>query len=100
LVRICNIDISNLVAKSSAADLPELFINAESRIPDDGASVGTRVVLMNRTVERMLRVQLRDDVQNGGQLSYETIEGRRIGFWNGFRIVITDGLINTEAAVA
>lgn len=99
LVRICNIDVPNLVAKSSAADLPELFINAESRFPDDAISMGTRVILMNRTVERMLRIQLRDDVSAGGGLTYENVGGVERPFWNGWRILITDALLNTEAQV-
>lgn len=99
VVRICNIDKPNLVAKSSAADLPELFIQAESRIPTDAPSVGTRVILMNETALMMLRIQLRDEVSAGGGLTYQNIEGVITPYWNGYRIITTSALLNTEAQV-
>jgi len=96
-VRICNIDISNLVSKSSAADLPELMINATYRIPLEGR--GRCFWYMNRTVLRMLHVQCRDDVQVGGQLGYEEIEGKQILTFAGYPVRISDQLLNTEAQV-
>lgn len=54
-VRIANIDVSNLVAESSAADLIKLMIKAGARIPHRG--MGKAVFYANRTVKEMLAIQ-------------------------------------------
>lgn len=97
-VRACNIDISNLVAKSSAADLPELLIKMIHRIPNLRA--GKAAIYMNRTVRECLDIQLRDDVQSGGQLSYETVDGKPVSKFRGIPIRICDALVETESVVA
>lgn len=96
-VRICNIDISNLVTKSSAADLLELMINATYRIPEDGRD--RCFWYMNRTVLRMLHIQARDDIQVGGQLHYEELEGKRVLTFMGYPVRVSDQLLNAEAQV-
>lgn len=98
-VRICNIDISNLVAKSSAADLPELMIKATHRIPRSAKSL-KYYWYMNRTCLEMLEIQVRDDVQAGGQLKYETVDGMPQTSWRGIPIRVMDQLLETEATVA
>jgi hypothetical protein len=55
VVRIANIDVSNLVAESSAADLIKLMVRAMARIPFAG--MGNAVFYANRTVKEMLSVQ-------------------------------------------
>lgn len=55
VVRICNIDVSNLVAETSAADIVKLMSRALDRIPN--LSTGRAVFYMNRTVFSMLRIQ-------------------------------------------
>jgi hypothetical protein len=97
-VRICNIDISNLVAKSSAADLTELMIKATHRIPALG--MGRAAFYMNRTCFQMLDIQRRDDVQAGGSLTYEVVDGMRRPTFRGIPIAICDALLETEAVVA
>ena len=74
IVRICNIDVSNLVAESSAADLIKLMIKAMYRVPALGisqtgiknvAANGAAPILMatnpvfycNRTISEMLHIQ-------------------------------------------
>lgn len=54
-VRICNIDVSALVAESSQAALIKLMSRALDRIPS--FSMGKPVFYMNRTVYSMLRIQ-------------------------------------------
>ncbi len=98
VVRIPNIDISNLIAKSSAADLVELMIKATHRIPN--LSNCRPVFYMNRTVFQMLDIQRRDDVISGGQLSYDVIDGKRIPMFRGIPVKIVDALLETESAVA
>lgn len=55
VVRIANIDVSNLVAESSAADLVKLMARALDRIPN--LNMGRAAFYMNRTVHSMLRIQ-------------------------------------------
>lgn len=98
VVRIPNIDISNLVAKSSAADLIELMIKAIHRIPMINA--GRPVFYMNRSVIQMLDIQRRDDVISGGGLTWDSVDGKRQASFRGIPIRVCDALIETEAAVS
>lgn len=98
VVRIPNIDISNLVAKSSAADLIELMIKAVYRLPTLN---GVRPVFyMNRTVLQMLDIQRRDDIITGAGLTWETVDGKRQGTFRGIPIRLCDALTEAEATVA
>lgn len=98
VVRICNIDISNLVAKSSAADLIELMIKAIHRIPNI-ASVKP-VFYMNRTCFQMLDIFRRDDVISGGGLTFETVDGKTQYSFRGIPVRLCDALTETEATVS
>lgn len=97
-VRIANIDVSNLVAKSSAADLIELMIKAIHRIPTLG--LGKPAFYMNRTVFQMLDIQRRDDVITGGGLTYENVDGMMRPTFRGIPIAKCDALLETEATVS
>jgi hypothetical protein len=96
-VRIGSIDISNLVAKSSAADLIELMIKAIHRLPTMG--LGKPVFYMNRTVFQMLDIQRRDDVISGGGLIYADVDGKVVPTFRGIPIRKVDALLETEAAI-
>ena len=98
VVRIPNIDISNLVAKSSAADLIELMIKAIHRIPN--LKMGKPAFYMNRTCFQMLDIQRRDDVITGGGLRYENVDGISTPVFRGIPVRKCDALIETEAVVA
>ena len=98
VVRIPNIDISALVAKSSAADLIELMIKAIHRIPN---LAGCKPVFyVNRTVMEMLDIQRRDDIISGGGLTWETVDGKRSASFRGIPIRLCDQLLQTEAVVS
>jgi hypothetical protein len=97
VVRIPNIDISNLVTKSSAADLVELMIKAIHRIPS--LRMGKPAFYMNRTVFQMLDIQRRDDVISGGGLVYKEVDGMEIPTFRGIPVRIVDALTETEARV-
>lgn len=97
-VRICNIDISNLVAEVSAADLTKLMIKATHRPPSK--KIGRPVFYMNRTTYEFFDIQGRDDVGSGGGWSYETIDGRVRRTFRGIPVEIVDQLLETEATVA
>lgn len=98
VVRIPNIDISNLVGKSSAADLQELMIKATHRIPNLAAC--KPVFYMNRSCFQMLDIQSRDDVQSGGSLTYDVVAGKRISMFRGIPVRIVDALTESEALVS
>jgi hypothetical protein len=95
--RLCNIDISNLVAKSSAADLADGMIKLTHRIPN--LSMGKCAFYMNRTVAQMLDIQLRDDAGDAG-MSYSEVEGKRVMSFRGIPCRTVDQLLQTEATVS
>lgn len=95
--RICNIDVSNLVTQSSAADLTKSMTRAYHRIPNIQA--GRAAWYMNRTVFEMLDIQRRDDVKGGGQLRYDVVDGQSTPTFRGIPIRRSDSLLLTEARV-
>lgn len=97
-VRIPNIDISNLVGKSSAADLFDKMIKAMHRVPS--LKMGKAVFYMNRTLFQELDIQRRDDVISGGGLTFENSDGvPKYGF-RGIPVRICDALLETESLVS
>jgi len=99
IVRGCNIDISNLVAKSGAADLFDIMIKMIHRLPDGQASSSARFYV-NRSVMQMLDIQGRDDVQAGGQLGYAEVAGKKLPAFRGIPIRLVDKLTESESAVS
>jgi hypothetical protein len=98
VVRIPNIDISNLVAKTSAADLVELMIKAIHRIQN--LKSGNAVFYMNRSCFQMLDIQRRDDVISGGGLTYNMVDGVATPMFRGIQVRTVDALVETEAVVS
>lgn len=97
VVRVCNIDVSTLVANSTPADLSVLVRRALERIPN--IEPGCRIYC-NRTVHSMWSVQERDAVKAGGGLTYENVDGRMKRFFDGIQIRIVDKITNAETAVS
>lgn len=97
IVRICNIDIPTLLAKSGA-DLLDLMIRATHRIPV--LNSGRPVFYMNRTLFEMVDIAKRDAVMEGGQLKYEVVDGILTPVFRGIPIRIVDQLLLTEAEVS
>lgn len=101
VVRIANIDMSNLVGESSAANLIKLMLRAIFRVPNLRA--GRPVFYMNRSVAQMLPVQglntssqavkVQDAINQFG----EPIVNMS---FMGIPIRLCDQLLNTEATVA
>jgi hypothetical protein len=98
VVRISNIDVSQLVAESSAADLTKLMIKAIHRIPN--LKAGRPSFYMNRTVAEFLDIQRRSDVIAGGGLDYDNVDGKRIPKFRGIPIGIVDQITEGESVVA
>lgn len=96
VVRICNIDISNLTTESSAADLIKLMIKAIHRIPSLG--MGRAAFYMNRTAFQMLDIQ----AQNKATYTLMTgndAAGRPMLSFRGIPIRKVDQILETEARV-
>lgn len=97
VVRICNIDVSNLVAQSAAADLIDLMIKAIHRIPS--LKMCRPAFYMNRTVFQMLDIQSRNAVIAGGQLGYTNVYGQPALSFRGIPLRKVDQILETEATV-
>ena len=100
--RICNIDVSNLVAESSAADLIKLMSRAIDRIP---TMKGVKPVFyVNRTVYSMLKIQalttsssalsVQDAIQQFGGATAKELT------FLGIPVRKCDALLNTEATIS
>jgi hypothetical protein len=97
IVRAANIDVSNLVAESSNADLQNKMIRMLHRVPN--LNVGKPAFYMNRTVFEMLDIQRREDVRTGGQLKYEVVDGISTPTFRGIPIRRSDSLTLAETRV-
>jgi hypothetical protein len=103
VVRICNIDVSNLVSESSAADLTKLMIRAMARIPTAG--MGSPVFYANRTVKEMLSIQALNKSQNALSISDAVrqfggvdVSMKELNFL-GVPVRTVDQILTTEARV-
>lgn len=96
VVRICNIDVSNLVSESSAADLIKLMIKALHRIKNP--SMVNLAFYCNRTVAQMLDIQ----AQNKAAYTLTTGNdafGRPVTMMRGIPIRSCDAILSTEARI-
>lgn len=95
VVRIANIDVSDLSVPASAANIVTQMVKALHRVPN--LKMGRAVFYMNRTVAQALDLQSLDKASLA--LSVKETEGE---FWTTFRgipIRETDALLETEARV-
>ena len=90
VVRIAGIDVANLCAKSSAADLCDLMIKAIGRVPN--MHMGKAAFYMNGAVKTMLEIQERDDVSSGGGLNYCNVSGHPVLSFRGIPVRRCDGI--------
>jgi len=97
VVRIPNIDVSELNGTSADADLVDLMEHAIELLPN---RLGKPVFYMNRTIRRHLRRQVRANVSAGGGLTFENFAGRRTMFFSEVPVRTVDAILNTESLVA
>jgi hypothetical protein len=98
VVRIANVDISNLVTNTGAADLVQLMIKATHRIPN--LAMGKPVFYLNRSVFQMLDIQRRADTIAGGGLTFQNVDGLPVASFRGIPVRICDALLESEAVVS
>jgi len=102
-VRIPNIDVGALTTEGTAANradaqkaLINLMVAASERIPSFGK--GRAVWYVNRTIREALRKGILERVSNN--LSWETVEGKRVMTFDDIPVRRTDALVNNEAVVS
>ncbi|MCK0554661.1 hypothetical protein KFO32_16595 [Pantoea ananatis] len=95
VVRIANIDVSNLSDPQTAANIAKLMVRALHRIPNRG--MGKPVFYMNRTVAQALDTQAMD--KSSLAISVKETEGEWWTTFRGVPIRETDALLETEARV-
>jgi len=108
--RVCNIDVSNVIAGSVAINplMRAAYYKMQGRrnyaIDNGGAMIGaTRTVIyMNRTILEALDAESTNDgsADNFVRLRPMEIQGEEVMTWRGIPIRDTDNILNTEAAVA
>lgn len=94
-VRIANIDISELGTIANTKNLINWMVQASERIPSFGK--GRAAFYMNRTLREKLRLGILERVSSN--LTWETVEGKRVMTFDDIPVRRTDALINTESRV-
>lgn len=96
IVRIANIDVSNLTTVSNTKNLVEWMIQAAERIPSFGA--GRAAFYCNRNIREKLRLGILEKVASN--LTFESVAGKRVMTFDEIPVMRTDALLNTEAVVS
>jgi len=95
VVRICNIDVSELIAESaSATDLIKAMVRATYRVPDLN---GRAAFYAAGTVQEVLHLQALSKAQN--TITVENVAGRKVTSVLGIPIRRVDKILLTEAAL-
>jgi len=94
VVRVPNIDVSDLGTLANTKNLITWMIQASERLDP----VGRGVIYVNRTIREKLRLGILEKISNN--LTFETVAGKRVMNFDGFEIKRCDAILNTEAAVA
>lgn len=96
VVRVANIDISDLDTLANTKDLITSLIKASERIPNFGA--GKPVFYVNRTIREKLRLGIIEKISSN--LTWETVGGQRVMMFDGIPVRRTDALHNSESLVS
>lgn len=97
VVRIANIDVSNLVGQSSQANIRFALTKALSRLPS--LTSVRPVIYMNRTAREFFEYETLLNVQAGGGITYDTVAGKPVPTWRQIPIRTVDQILETEARV-
>jgi len=96
IVRIANIDVSDLTTVSNTKKLIDWMIQAAERIPSFGA--GRAAFYCNRNIREKLRLGILEKVASN--LTFETVAGKRVLMFDEIPVMRTDALLNNEAVVS
>lgn len=100
VVRICNIDVSELTAlagTTASEKLTKYMMKALYLVPS--LKVGRPAFYMNRETAFCMNYLRRQDVQAGGGLTFDNVDGKRRMDFQGIPIRICDQLITETTAV-
>lgn len=98
IVRIPNIDVSNLTkdASGSSAALVDLMVQAVEKLPN--LNLGRCVFYGNRTISSILRRQITNT--SNVRLSMDEVAGKRVMSFDGIPFRRNDAILNNEALVS
>lgn len=96
IVRIANIDVSDLTTVANTKNLINWMIQAAERIPSFGA--GRAAFYCNRNIREKLRLGILEKVSSN--LTFESVAGKRVMMFDEIPVVRTDALLNTESVVS
>ena len=97
VVRIPNIDISDLTADASAgAELVDLMVQAIEKVPNLG--LGRAVFYGNRTISSYLRRQITNT--NNVRISMDEVAGKRVLNFDGIPFRRNDAITNAETLIS
>lgn len=94
IVRVPNIDISDLNTIANTKNLITWMIQASERMDP----VGKAVWYVNRTIREKLRLGILEKITTN--LTWETVSGKRVMVFDGFEVKRCDALLNTETVVS
>lgn len=94
-VRIANVDVSDLNTVANTKNLINWMIAASERIPAFGK--GRACWYVNRNIREKLRLGILE--KTSSNLSWETVEGKRVMTFDDIPVKRVDVLLNTEARV-
>lgn len=95
IVRIANVDVSDLTTLANTKNLINWMIQAAERIPSFGA--GRAAFYVNRNIREKLRLGILEKVASN--LTFETVAGKRVLTFDEIPVMRTDALLNSEARV-
>lgn len=95
-VRIANIDVSDLNTVANTKNLLTWMVQASERIPAFGR--GRAAWYVNRNIREKLRLGILEKVASN--LTWETVEGKRVMTFDDVPVRRCDALVNNEAVVA
>ena len=94
VVRVPNVDVSDLATLANTKNLITWMIQASERMDPTGKAVW----YVNRTIREKLRLGILEKISSN--LTWETVEGKRVMVFDGFEVKRCDAILNTEAVVA
>lgn len=94
IARVANIDVTAFTTLANTKNLVEWMVRASERIKS--VSAGRPVWYVNRRIRENLRLGITEKIANN--LSWETVEGKRVMVFDDIPVRRTDALLNTESA--
>jgi hypothetical protein len=95
IVRIANVDVSDLTTVSNTKNIINWMIQAAERIPNLGA--GRAAFYVNRNIREKLRLGILEKVASN--LTFETVTGKRVLSFDEIPVMRTDAILNNESRV-